>query len=61
MVFDSVAALLNMEGHGLYVWSVYGIGVVCLVGLVYQNHRLAKRVRTLLRREVNRRKETHEA
>ncbi len=30
MYFESVEALLNMDGHGLYVWSAYGVGILVL-------------------------------
>lgn len=30
MQFDSFAALLAMEGHGVFVWSVYGITLLVL-------------------------------
>ena len=31
MYFESFEALLTMGGHGLYVWSAYGIAIVVLV------------------------------
>lgn len=34
MQFDSLAAFLAMEGHGVFVWSVYGVTLVVLVTLV---------------------------
>ena len=34
MQFDSLAAFLSMEGHGIFVWSVYAIALVVMVGLV---------------------------
>ncbi len=30
MQFDSFSALIAMDGHGVYVWSVYGISFVIL-------------------------------
>jgi heme exporter protein D len=30
MSFDSIGSFLAMGGHGLYVWSAYGIGVVVI-------------------------------
>ncbi|NJN50606.1 MAG: heme exporter protein CcmD [Gammaproteobacteria bacterium] len=30
MSFDSFASFVHMGGHGLYVWSAYGIGVIVL-------------------------------
>lgn len=34
MQFDSLAAFMSMEGHGVFVWSVYAIGLVVMIGLV---------------------------
>lgn len=34
MYFDNTQALLYMEGHGVYVWSVYAVALVILVALV---------------------------
>ncbi len=31
MSFDSVASFIAMGGHGLYVWSAYGLGLVVLL------------------------------
>lgn len=31
MQFDSLAALLQMGGHGPYVWSAYGISLLVLL------------------------------
>ncbi|MBT8139384.1 MAG: heme exporter protein CcmD [Gammaproteobacteria bacterium] len=35
MYFDSLTALLNMDGHGAYVWGAYAISMfviaVCIV------------------------------
>lgn len=33
--FDSIAALMAMNGHGPYVWAAYAITLVCLVALVW--------------------------
>ena len=30
MHFDSVNSLIHMDGHGLYVWSSYGIGLLVI-------------------------------
>lgn len=55
MVFDSVSALLAMDGHGPYVWFSYGASVLVLVGLIIsaaQRRRAAvARIRAMLRRE----------
>ncbi len=34
MQFDSLAALLDMGGHGIYVWSVTLVSVLVVVGLL---------------------------
>ncbi|WP_339338542.1 heme exporter protein CcmD [uncultured Oceanicoccus sp.] len=34
MQFDSLAAFMSMQGHGIFVWSVYAISLVVMVGLV---------------------------
>ncbi|MFT5691157.1 MAG: heme exporter protein D [Oceanicoccus sp.] len=34
MQFDSFSALIAMDGHGVYVWSVYGITFVILMLLI---------------------------
>jgi heme exporter protein D len=36
MYFDSLQALLFMDGHGIYVWSTYLVVVVVLSGLLIQ-------------------------
>ena len=33
MQFESLAAFMSMEGHGVFVWSVYAITLVVLMGL----------------------------
>ncbi|MFT5579496.1 MAG: heme exporter protein D [Paraglaciecola psychrophila] len=34
MQFDSFSALMAMDGHGIFVWPAYAIGVVVLLALV---------------------------
>ena len=34
MQFDSLAAFMSMEGHGVFVWSVYAITLVVMLLLV---------------------------
>ena len=31
MQFDSLSDLIQMSGHGVYVWAVYFLGIVVLV------------------------------
>lgn len=33
MQFDSLADFMSMQGHGVFVWSVYAITLVILVAL----------------------------
>ncbi len=35
MYFDSFAAFLHMDGHGVFVWSVYGSAVLVMSLLSY--------------------------
>ena len=30
MYFDSFSSLVHMDGHGVYVWSAYGIGMAVI-------------------------------
>ena len=31
LTFDNFNAILNMDGHGIYVWLVYSIGISIIV------------------------------
>ena len=31
MYFDSLSSLIDMDGHGAYVWAVYGIGLLIIL------------------------------
>ncbi len=55
MYFDSVAAVLAMDGHGPYVWAAYGITLLVLAQLLLWPARRLKRLRRELRGEVRRR------
>ena len=35
MYFDSLQEILDMKGHGAFVWSAYAIALGVLIGLVY--------------------------
>ena len=35
MHFDSIAAAMHMDGHGIYVWSAYAITLVLLFWLLW--------------------------
>jgi heme exporter protein D len=43
MQFDSFSALIDMQGHGPFVWSTYAIALTVLVGLVISPWRKNKR------------------
>ena len=34
MQFDSLSALLHMDGHGVYVWSIVIVSALVIVGLL---------------------------
>ncbi len=48
MQFDSVNAFLHMGGHGLFVWSAYGITTVVMLWLLlaplYRSRALLRQV-----------------
>ncbi|MEM8594035.1 MAG: heme exporter protein CcmD [Pseudomonadota bacterium] len=43
MYFDSIQALLHMDGHGPYVWACYGMGALVFLGLVLSARAQSKR------------------
>lgn len=48
MYFDSFQALLDMHGHGFYVWSAYGISFATVLAMLWHPiHR-----HTVLRKEI---------
>ena len=48
MYFDSFQALLEMEGHGAFVWAAYGITLVVLsVMLIVPRRRSREQLRRL--------------
>ena len=55
MQFDSIAAALAMDGHGIYVWSVVVVSILVTAGLLLQPSLSARRFideqRSHLRRE----------
>jgi heme exporter protein D len=49
MYFDSLAAVMYMEGHGIYVWSAYAITFVLLSWLLWAPaHRLREHKRWII-------------
>jgi heme exporter protein D len=47
MYFDSLHALLTMEGHGVYVWTAYGVTTMVIAAVLF--FPLHRRRRFLLR------------
>ncbi|MFT7684851.1 MAG: heme exporter protein D [Candidatus Azotimanducaceae bacterium] len=43
MQFDSIAEIINMNGHGIYVWSVYLLGISVLILNVIRPRMLLKK------------------
>ena len=44
MYFDSLTAVMHMNGHGIYVWMAYAITMVLLSWLLWSpSHELRKR------------------
>ncbi len=51
MYFDGLPELLAMDGHGVYVWSVYGVATIIIAALALSP--LVKR-RRFVREETQR-------
>jgi len=55
MAFDSVSEFLAMGRHGPYVWSSFGIAVVCFVAFAIEDRlsrrRAIKKIQQAVRRE----------
>ncbi|MDE0952833.1 MAG: heme exporter protein CcmD [Halioglobus sp.] len=54
MYFDSLHALLTMDGHGVYVWVVYLVALAIIALLVVAPVRRRKQVLQQLVAELNR-------
>tara|TARA_R110000772_G_scaffold58539_8_gene132740 strand:- start:8031 stop:8234 length:204 start_codon:yes stop_codon:yes gene_type:complete len=54
MYFDSVAAALQMDGHGAFVWSAYFITIGVVVLMVYAPRRREKRFLRQLEGQIRR-------
>ena len=55
MYFESVGALLAMDGHGPYVWSAYGITMLVLLVLIVAPRVRQRRLMRELTGEARRR------
>ncbi|MDX1504275.1 MAG: heme exporter protein CcmD [Spongiibacter sp.] len=56
MYFESVEALLYMDGHGSYVWFCFALTFAVLVGLIVQARRRNSTARQLLASAARRRR-----
>ena len=52
MYFQDVTSLLNMGGHGLYVWPTYGIGLLVIAYNVLAPLWHRKRVISQIKRQI---------
>ena len=52
MYFSSWADFLNMDGHGLYVWSAYGVALVVISYNIIAPIRHKRRLKAQVRRQV---------
>ncbi len=58
MYFDSLGAILHMDGHGSYVWSAYLITLIVLAMLLLVPRRRQRRILQQLDGELRRRQGT---
>lgn len=54
MYFDSLAALMDMDGHGAFVWSAYAITTVVVIALILMPLRRQRRLLSELSAELRR-------
>lgn len=53
MYFENFSSLMHMDGHGLYVWSTYGIGLAVIAYNVVAPLLAGKRITGRIRRQVS--------
>lgn len=57
MQFETMSEFITMDGHGLYVWLSYGIGLSIIIGNLvlplFKRKELIKSLARRLRRENN--------
>ena len=61
MYFDSLHALLTMDGHGVYVWSAYLVTIVVIATTLLAPRYRRKRLLQQLAAELKRTKGPHGA
>jgi heme exporter protein D len=54
MYFDSLHAALTMDGHGVYVWTAYGVTTMVIAAVLFfplrRRRRLLRQLATELKR-----------
>ncbi len=60
MYFDSLHALLTMEGHGVYVWTAYLLTIVVIAAALLGPLRRRKRFLLQLAAELKRAQRAHD-
>ncbi len=61
MYFDDWNSLLLMDGHGLYVWTAYGLGLAVLVWNVVMPLRQRRHVVAEMQRQARRERAQQES
>ena len=54
MYFDSLAQVIQMDGHGAFVWSAYAISLAVLAILLVAPWRRSRRLQREIRGEIRR-------
>ena len=52
MYFQDIASVLHMDGHGIYVWSTYGIGLLIIAYNVLVPLRHSRQVIGQIKRQI---------
>lgn len=58
MYFDSLSAILHMDGHGTYVWSAYAITSIVLITMLLLPGRRSRQQLRQLEGELKRQQGT---
>jgi len=58
--FESIAAFIEMTPHGVYVWPIYGLGLLVIGGLTWLNARQHRQAIRMVQRNLER-EESHES
>lgn len=60
MDWNSISHLLHMDGHGVYVWTVYGVAVLLAAAEIFGLRKRRAKAMTSLVREARAMRETRE-